>query len=116
MPLRTECKLRPVQESDLDLILRWRNSKRISSQMYTDHIINQDEHRAWFANLKTQAWPLYLVFEWKQQPVGLVYFTDFDQTQNKCLWGFYLGEESTPPGVGSAMGFLGLEYIFESKN
>ncbi len=40
--------LRPMVESDRVRILAWRNTERVRSKMYTDHVIEQNEHDRWF--------------------------------------------------------------------
>jgi UDP-4-amino-4,6-dideoxy-N-acetyl-beta-L-altrosamine N-acetyltransferase len=112
MPLRTDYKLRPVEERDLDLVLSWRNSERVRRTMYADHIISVAEHRAWFERLQSSDRLQYLIFEHKGRPVGMVKIDDINRTNRTCYWGFYIGEEDTPKGTGSAMGFLALEHVF----
>ena len=109
---REECRLRPIEWDDLEKILKWRNSERIRANMYTDHIISLEEHRAWFERSKLQTTSVYLVFDVQDQPAGLVYFTDIDKNNSKSHWGFYLGEENIPRGSGTVMGVLGLDYAF----
>ena len=109
---REDCNLRPIEWDDLEKILEWRNSERIRSNMYSDHIISLEDHRAWFENLKLHSTSIYLSFEVQNQLAGLVYFTDIDTKNSKSNWGFYLGEENLPKGSGTAMGVLGLEYAF----
>ncbi|MCD5406412.1 MAG: UDP-4-amino-4,6-dideoxy-N-acetyl-beta-L-altrosamine N-acetyltransferase [Desulfotomaculum sp.] len=113
MPNRQDYRLRPLEEADLGKVLEWRNSERIRANMYSDHIITVEEHRAWFERNKQSEDAVSMIFEFKEKPVGLVYFTNIDKICNRCLWGFYLGEEDLPPGTGAIMGFLGLEYAFE---
>src|SRR6266581_1469627 len=93
MPVREDFRLRPITGQDLELVLQWRNSCRISRNMYGDHVISMSEHKAWFSRLEENAEAVYLVFEFRLKPVGMVYFTDIDRKNAKCLWGFYLGEE-----------------------
>ncbi len=107
------CRLRPMEERDLPLVLEWRNSERIRRNMYTDHQITEDEHRAWFRKAQEQRKSIHLVFEIEDQPVGVVNITDFDMHNAACHWGFYIGSEDAPKGSGTAMGLLALEYIFE---
>ncbi|OPX88181.1 MAG: hypothetical protein A4E53_02127 [Pelotomaculum sp. PtaB.Bin104] len=104
-------KLRPMQEFDLDRVLQWRNSDRIRANMFSDHIISEEEHLQWFKQLKKEQ-NAYLVFQFNDRPVGLVYFTDIDRYNNKCFWGFYLGETGLPQGAGLLMGYWGLEFVF----
>lgn len=107
-----EFKLRPIIEGDLRKVLEWRNSLRIRANMYTDHIISVEEHRAWLEGLKEREDVVYLVFELKDQPVGMVYFTEIDNKKDNAIFGFYLGETDLPRGTGTIMGILGLGYAF----
>lgn len=111
-----EVNLRPIEESDLDMVLAWRNSDRVRNYMYTDHIITPDEHHSWFERTRQAAFPQTLIFEYRGMPAGLKSFTQIDRSSNRCHWGFYLGESTLPRGCGTAMGFLALEYIFEQQN
>jgi len=111
---RDDCQLRPVLESDLGLILQWRNSERIRANMFADHIISSEEHRAWFERVNKEPIPLFLVFEYLRKPLGIVSITQIDRVNNRCLWGFYLGETDGPPECGMVMAYMGLTYIFEN--
>ncbi len=108
-----ECRLRAMEERDLPVVLRWRNTERIRRNMYTDHVISEDEHRAWFQKVQEQKRSVHLVFEMSGVPVGVVNITDFDTRNNTCHWGFYVGSPDAPQGSGTAMGLLALEHIFE---
>lgn len=109
-------RLRPLDERDLDRVLAWRNSDRIRENMYTDHVITPEEHREWFRKVEPGGKDVYLVFEHHGRPLGMVYFTDIDRKNGNSHWGFYLGEKGLPPGTGSVMGVLGLEYAFGFLN
>jgi len=114
MSLRENYRLRKIAEEDLELILQWRNSDKIRRNMYGDHIINMAEHKSWFNHLGKSTDAVYLVFEFLLKPIGMVYFTDIDRKNNKCFFGFYLGEDHLPLGTGTVMGLLGTEYAFET--
>jgi UDP-4-amino-4,6-dideoxy-N-acetyl-beta-L-altrosamine N-acetyltransferase len=107
--------LRKLKEQDREQILRWRNSDRIRANMYTDHIIAPTEHRIWFDRVTRDESVIYLLFEYRQRPTGLVYFTDIDRENGKCMWGFYLSETDLPRGSGTVMGYLAMNHIFEEK-
>ncbi|MDD2367120.1 MAG: UDP-4-amino-4,6-dideoxy-N-acetyl-beta-L-altrosamine N-acetyltransferase [Desulfuromonadaceae bacterium] len=113
---RDDCNLRHIEREDLEKILRWRNSERIRKNMYTDHVISADEHMAWFERSKVQNSNLHLIFEVKEKPAGLLYFTDIDMNNSKSYWGFYIGETDLPHGSGKALGVLGLAYAFKQLN
>jgi UDP-4-amino-4,6-dideoxy-N-acetyl-beta-L-altrosamine N-acetyltransferase len=113
MPRREDYRLRPIAEGDLDMVLRWRNSDRIRGNMYTDHIITVGEHRSWFLRLRGQPVATFLIFEYCGKPIGIVNVTNIDGKNEKCSWGFYIGDPEAPPGSGTALGYFGLNYIFE---
>ncbi|BDV43447.1 acetyltransferase [Geotalea uraniireducens] len=109
---RNRCTLRPVTEDDLARLLEWRNSERIRLNMYSDHLISWEEHRAWFARLQESDTARTLLFAVDGRPLGVVNAVRIDRRNGTCYWGFYLGETDAPRGSGTAMGYLGLDYIF----
>ncbi len=109
-----KCRLRPLEEADLEKVLKWRNSDRIRKAMFTDRIIAMDEHRAWFERLNKEKNAICMIFELQGRPVGVVNIVQIDNRNHKCSWGFYLGEVALPRGAGTMMGYLALEYIFET--
>ena len=113
MARRDNYRLRPITIADVGFVLAWRNSDRVRANMYTDHIISEEEHRAWFERLQKSAFPSFMIFEEKSRPIGVTAFTAIDTYNSRCSWGFYLGETDLPSGTGSIMGFFALEYIFE---
>jgi len=116
MLTRKDCALRPVEERDLERILLWRNSERIRSSMYTDHVITREEHLRWFERLRSERQAFSLIFEISGKAVGVVNVSRVDRVNNTCHWGFYIGETDVPRGCGTILGFLGLEYFFETLN
>ncbi len=110
-----EFKLRPIERDDLAKVLTWRNSEHVRSCMFNDHIISPEEHQAWFERSRQAEFPPVLVFEFRGKPAGMVNFTQIDRLNNRCYWGFYLGETGLPHGCGTIMGFLALSYIFEQQ-
>ena len=116
MPKREDYQLRPMTEYDLETVLNWRNSERIRANMYTDHIINWEEHQAWYKKIKDDSTSKYLICEFQGQAIGLVSFTDIDLKNRRCCWGFYVGQDKLQAGNGNCLGFISIEYIFESPN
>ena len=107
-------QLRPIQESDLEIVLEWRNSERVRSNMYTDHIISLDEHKSWFLHIENDESVSYHICEYNYKSIGVIYFTNIDRPNKKSYWGFYLGDINVPMGSGSIMGFIALSYAFKS--
>lgn len=109
-----DCRLRPVEEADLEKVLEWRNSDRIRPVMFTDRLISLEDHRAWYERLLNDQNSRCLIFEVMGRPAGVVNVVQIDRQNGRCTWGFYLGEAGSPPGSGMSMGYLALEYIFEN--
>lgn len=101
--------LKPVADTDLDLILPWRNAPPLRRAMYTHHEIGVAEHRAWFQCLRDdprRRW--YLYFDDAGTELGVVYFTDLDPVQGTAFWGFYARPEA-PRDIGLEMELAALE-------
>jgi len=110
---RSNFLLRDIQQEDLAMIRKWRNSEHIRNNMYNDQIISWEEHLTWFNSLKNRPDSIYKLFVYAGNPIGVVSFTNIDNKNGICFWGFYIGSERAEKGSGSIMGFLGLEYAFE---
>ncbi|MFQ5498599.1 MAG: UDP-4-amino-4,6-dideoxy-N-acetyl-beta-L-altrosamine N-acetyltransferase [Candidatus Zixiibacteriota bacterium] len=105
-------RLRPIVESDLEMVRNWRNRDRIRKYMYTDHVISPAEHAEWFERLQSDESRETCVMEYCDRPAGIVNYTRIDRATKKCLWGFYLAEPNLPRGSGTMLGYQSLEYAF----
>ena len=104
--------LRPLEESDLKLILPWRNALTVRQAMFTQHEISWDEHQAWFRCVQaddTKRWFLFLDDE--SVPCAVVSFVSIDQVQNLAFWGFYTDPDAKP-GTGVRMSLDALDKAF----
>jgi UDP-4-amino-4,6-dideoxy-N-acetyl-beta-L-altrosamine N-acetyltransferase len=108
-----DCRLREMEEYDLEQVLEWRNSERIRNQMYNSKLISLPEHHAWFERMKTSNSANSFIFEQNGLPTGVVNFTKLDRENGICEWGFYLGRTDLPSGMGTCMGAIALDYAFE---
>lgn len=105
--------LRPLEEGDLETVLRWRNTDRIRNSMYNNEIINLEQHQKWFKKISSSQKDYYFIFTINHTETGLVSFNDVDFKNNHCYWGFYIGEAEAPSGSGTVMGYLALEWAFQ---
>lgn len=103
-------RLRPVKDSEIDLMLNWRNDPKVRANMYTHHVISHEEHLAWWRKTKNADTQKYFVYWDGNTPLGIVAFTDI-QTENAASWAFYAAPIA-PAGTGSKMEFLALDYVF----
>lgn len=103
-------EMRPMLESDLELVLRWRNAPEIRNNMYTQHEISWDEHVNWFKCIDPED-TKYFIFEIDNDPVGVINFSRLKRNKRQAEWGFYSGDLSRR-GIGKAMEVNALEYAF----
>lgn len=105
-------KLRRLEASDLSMVLEWRNNEAVRKNMYTDHLISDDEHLSWFKKTSSDNSIRHFIFESQGKPLGFVSFSQIDKTNKRAHWAFYSGD-LTKKGLGSRMEFLALMYAFE---
>lgn len=104
--------LRDINKSELELMLSWRNSPDIRKNMYNKHIINMDDHLAWWKKIRLDDCYKYFMYENEGEPQGIVAITDISLSENNASWAFYASPESKR-GTGSKMEFLALNFVFD---
>lgn len=104
-------QLRRMTESDLPMVLEWRNQPEIRKNMYTQHEITREEHFAWFARIKNDPSKQFFICLQGDTPVGVINFVDINPSQRTASWGFYSGDISKR-GIGTQMEYLALNYAF----
>lgn len=109
-------KLVSIEEKHLEIVLRWRNSNEIRTMMYTDKIISLEEHWNWFESFRNSNKTIIKILLYLGEPIGLVNFNKINAFDNKCYWGFYIGALDAPKGAGTILGYLALNYIFETQS
>ena len=106
--------LRPLDESDRDRLLAWRNSPRVAAFMYSDHRIAREEHDRWFDGVighpRRRDWVVLL----DGAPVGLTSLVDIDVGQGRATIARYLAEERARGlGVGGFTEFKVADHAFQ---
>lgn len=104
-----------LKEQHLDLVLEWRNSPGIRSIMYQDELITWENHAAWFEKMKHSKTSWLRLLAYNGHPIGLVNFNYINRIDERCSWGFYIGEKSAPKGSGTVLAYLALKEIFEQQ-
>lgn len=104
--------LRPVLNSDLELMLTWRNAPSVRENMYTRHEIRLEEHQKWWASIRDDDAHRYLMYESDGVPQGVVSFNEIDIQNGHAFWAFY-SDPSAPRGTGMRMELLALDYAFD---
>lgn len=110
-------RLEQVTPNDKAKLLQWRNSGEVSEWMYTNHVISEAEHSAWFEqmlnNEETRYWKIVV----DSASVGAVVLSEINSVDQTCSWAIYLGESSARGlGVAQAACLLSLDFAFDALN
>lgn len=104
--------LRKMIESDLPMVLEWRNSDEVRKYMYRNHIISTDEHVKWFReNDYKEEIQLYIYEDEKSIPAGFISFSKINLAQRSAFWGFYKSPKAGK-GTGKNLGIEALNHFF----
>lgn len=108
--MSSNTKLRPLEEADLEMLLRWRNSDQVRRYMFSTRPISEQEHRRWFEALRDDRSRHPLIFSHDGQPSG---FVSFGPVRHGGIsdWGFYVAPDS-PRGTGRMLGDAAISYAF----
>lgn len=104
--------LNKLAETDLPLVLAWRNTPEVRQHMYSAHEISEAEHRAWFARMKHDPQVRWYIHQDEYCNLdGVVYFTQYQPENHSSFWGFYAAPEA-PRGTGTKLGLDALDEAF----
>lgn len=104
--------LREIGEDDLELMLSWRNHPSVRENMFSQSVIELEQHKLWFEGESKKDGSEWLMFiDEDNTPRGVVYFTEMNRAYRNAFWGFYAAPDA-PAGTGTKMGREALEYYF----
>ena len=75
-------------------MLLWRNHHRNRSVMFNQKIIKEKEHIDWWEKNSKENNSRILIFEFDNEPAGVVIFFEIDHQNKSAHWGFYLNVEA----------------------
>lgn len=102
---------RDIRNTEIELILSWRNDPNVRRNMYTRHEISLEEHIDWWQHVCSTDDIKYFIYEVDETPLGVVGFSQIDEVNSNCSWAFY-SSPNAPKGSGSRMEFLAIDYAF----
>jgi UDP-4-amino-4,6-dideoxy-N-acetyl-beta-L-altrosamine N-acetyltransferase len=107
-------KIEQVTIADEAKLLEWRNSLEVSKWMFSNHVISEAEHSAWFKQMLLSEKTVYWKIIKDSQAVGIVNLSKIDLTNASCSWAIYLGEASARGfGAAQAASLLSLNFAFD---
>ncbi|MDF2065812.1 UDP-4-amino-4,6-dideoxy-N-acetyl-beta-L-altrosamine N-acetyltransferase [Bacillus sp. Cr_A10] len=114
MNLEERIRLKSITDEDLFIIFKWRNQQSIRNVMINSEIITWNQHISWYNDYKDNHKSITKIFYFDDIPYGVLNVYDIDCKNQKCKWGFYVGELTAPSGMGTILGYTSLNYIFEN--
>ena len=109
-------KLRPMDETDLEMVLKWRNSDEVRQYMLSNAIIEPETHLNWFKKNSTDYTVELFIAEYETIPIGVVSITDIDSKNQTCTWGMYIGESFRNSGIGVLMQIRAIDRMVNIHN
>lgn len=85
--------LREIQESDLELIMRWRMDEEITRYMNTNPKLTLEGQKKWLASLRENEDVKYWLIEVDGNPAGVINLTGLTKPDGNLGWAYYVGEK-----------------------
>lgn len=110
----SDLRLVPFSDENSDIVMAWRNSDRIRTNMLDDSIIESQAHRKFLTALESDGTREYFVVELRGVPVAALYFTGLGGKE--VTWGCYIGTEKAIPGLFVALVVVATKYAFSTPS
>ncbi len=85
--------LRPIMESDLENIMRWRMDEDITRYMNTNPRLTLEGQRRWLESIRNNSDVRYWVIEVNGTPAGVINLVGLNNPQGDLGWAYYVGEK-----------------------
>ena len=109
--------IRPIQNRDASLIVKWRNLDSVRSKFIFQENFTLELHMNWIETKVKTGKVVQFIIEMDNRPVGSVYLRDIDTSSKKAEFGIFIGEDAARgQGVGRAATAQILEYAFNNLN
>lgn len=102
-------------ETEKQLKLRKiRNSPDVRKWMHTSHLISLDEHLAWIKSLDNNKSKITFGIIELDEIIGAFNIYNINSVHKICEWGYFLDSEKSGIGLGSAIEFYLIDFIFNN--
>ena len=102
-----------VSLADKASLREWRNNPEVTRWGYSNHVISEEEHNAWFDAMLADASKVYWKIVADGMAVGSVFLTGVSSQGSSCEWGMYLADvNARGKGVAQAACALSFRYAF----
>jgi UDP-4-amino-4,6-dideoxy-N-acetyl-beta-L-altrosamine N-acetyltransferase len=102
-----------ISQSDKAPLRQWRNDPEVTRWGYSNHVISEKEHHAWFDAMLVDASKVYWKIIVDGIAVGAIFLTSISDQARSCEWGMYLADNDVRgKGVAQAACALSFRYAF----
>lgn len=108
--------LRPMNDEDTELIVKWRNNERVRSHFIYRELFTKLGHEDWVRTMVNTGKVVQFIICEKEdmRPVGSVYFRDINQEKKEAEYGIFIGEDDAAgKGYGTETARLAVSYAWE---
>ena len=107
--------LRKIQESDLEMIMKWRMLPHITKYMYTDPELTIDMQTKWFKNISNDETCIYRIIQYNAEPIGLYSISSIDKKNETCFWAYYIAKDGFQgKGIGKIIECNNYDFCFDT--
>lgn len=111
--------LRPINKSDGPDIVRWRNQKEITDNLFSDPGLTLHQHNAWYKKYLKEKTRIEFMIIKKQdnKKIGTIGLNKIDRKNQKAEYGILIGEKDEwGQGYAKEATFAILNYGFKKLN
>ena len=102
-----------ISQGDMASLRQWRNDPEVTRWGYSNHVISEEEHKAWFDNMLADSSKMYWKIVVDGIAVGATFLTGISDQGSTCEWGMYLADvDVRGKGVAQAACALSFRYAF----
>lgn len=108
--------LRPIQYSDTDKIISWRNSEEIRQYFIYQEPFTRESHEKWLREVifREKGFQFVIVDKQSGEDIGSAYLRDYDKKHQTAEYGIFLdGLKRSGNGIGTEALKLLVDFAFE---
>ena len=106
-------EIKRISQGDMTSLRDWRNEPEVTRWGYSNHVISEEEHKAWFEEMILDGSKVYWKIVVDGIAVGAIFLTSISDQSDKCEWGMYLADvDVRGKGVAQAACALSFHFAF----
>ena len=105
---------RPVQTSDAENLLRWRNQEKVRDLFFNRDVINIEDHLSWLNSVESNPKKSIWIIENSKTEIGVVQLYDHDPIKETCWWSAYPVDTISLAGQSTIQVWLEIEKITQT--